>query len=56
MMDSVISQEGSSNTMYSPRVSNNSEMLYLKRLLYLKAAIDSDQSIHTYSVPLEQEK
>ena len=56
MMDSVISQEEGSNSIYSPRVSNNSEMLFLKRLLYLKASIDTDQSIHTYSVPLEQEK
>jgi hypothetical protein len=35
---------------------NSSEILFLKRLLYLKASIDNESTLNTYSVPFEQEK
>lgn len=52
MMDSFISQSPT-NSLNSPRISGPADMLFLKRLLYLKASIDTDQTIQTYSVPLE---
>ena len=56
MMDSVMSQGSPSHDMNSGRLSGTSEMLFLKRLLYLKASIDSEKVIHTYSVPFAGEK
>ena len=35
---------------------NSSEILFLKRLLYLKASIDNESTLNTFSVPFEQEK
>jgi hypothetical protein len=32
------------------------DILFLKRLLYLKASIDNETTINTYSVPFEQER
>lgn len=35
---------------------SSSEVLFLKRLLYLKASIDNESTLNTMSVPFEQEK
>ena len=35
---------------------NSSEILFLKRLLYLKASIDNESTINAYSVPFQEEK
>jgi hypothetical protein len=32
------------------------EVLFLKRLLFLKASIDNESTLNTFSVPFEQEK
>lgn len=40
----------------SGRVPGTSEILFLKRLLYLKASIDNESTLNTFSVPFEQEK
>lgn len=43
----------------SPKLSNiptSSDILFLKRLLYLKASIDNEATLNTFSVPFEQEK
>ena len=37
-------------------IPNSSDILFLKRLLYLKASIDNEVTLNTFSVPLEQEK
>ena len=34
----------------------SSEILFLKRLLYLKASIDNESTLNNFSVPFEQEK
>lgn len=34
----------------------SSDILFLKRLLYLKAAIDNESTLNTFSVPFEQDK
>ena len=34
----------------------SSDILFLKRLLYLKASIDNEATLNTFSVPFEQEK
>lgn len=34
----------------------SNEVLFLKRLLYLKASIDNESTLNTMSVPFEQEK
>lgn len=39
-----------------PNVPGTSEILFLKRLLYLKAAIDNEQTLNTFSVPFSQEQ
>lgn len=33
-----------------------SDILFLKRLLFLKAALDNDQSISTFAVPFDEDK
>ena len=38
------------------RTPATSEILFLKRLLYLKASIDNESTLNTFSVPFEQEK
>lgn len=35
---------------------SSSEVLFLKRLLYLKASIDNESTLNAFSVPFEQEK
>ena len=35
---------------------NSSEILFLKRLLYLKASIDNESTINAFSVPFQEEK
>ena len=42
--------------MTSGRVPGTSEILFLKRLLYLKASIDNESTLNTFSVPFEQER
>ena len=32
------------------------DVLFLKRLLYLKASIDNEQTLNTYTVPFQEEK
>jgi len=46
--------QGTSAT--STRVPGTSEILFLKRLLFLKASIDNESTLNTFSVPFEQEK
>ena len=36
-------------------IPNSSDILFLKRLLYLKASIDNEATLNAFSVPLEQE-
>ena len=43
-------------SMASNRVPGTTEILFLKRLLYLKASIDNESTLNTFSVPFEQEK
>jgi hypothetical protein len=38
------------------KVPGTTEILFLKRLLYLKASIDNESTLNTFSVPFEQEK
>ena len=38
------------------RIPGTSEILFLKRLLYLKASIDNEQTLNALTVPFEQEK
>ena len=33
-----------------------SDILFLKRLLFLKAALDNDQSISTFAVPFDEDR
>jgi len=40
----------------STRVPGSNEILFLKRLLFLKASIDNEATLNTFSVPFEQEK
>jgi hypothetical protein len=43
----------------SPKVGSipsSNDILFLKRLLYLKASIDNEATLNTFSVPFEQEK
>ena len=35
---------------------NTSQILFLKRLLFLKAALDNDQSLSNFAVPFEEDK
>ena len=44
------------DSLASTRGPGASEILFFKRLLYLKASIDNDQTLDTFSVPFEQEK
>ena len=39
-----------------PILPSTSEILFLKRLLYLKASIDNESTLNAFSVPFEQEK
>jgi len=39
-----------------PVLPSTSEILFLKRLLYLKASIDNESTLNAFSVPFEQEK
>ena len=43
-------------TPAASRIPGTSEILFLKRLLYLKASIDNEQTLNTLTVPFEQEK
>ena len=49
----MASQAPSSGTTKLP---GTSEILFLKRLLYLKASIDNETTLNAMSVPFEQEK
>lgn len=42
--------------MPAGRIPGTSEILFLKRLLYLKASIDNEQTLNALTVPFEQEK
>ena len=45
------------NSMHNARKSQpNNDILFLKRLLYLKASIDNETTLNTFSVPFEQER
>jgi hypothetical protein len=37
------------------KMPSSNEVLFLKRLLYLKASIDNESTLNTMSVPFEQE-
>jgi hypothetical protein len=45
-----------SSTPQQQRIPGTSEILFLKRLLYLKASIDNEQTLNALTVPFEQEK
>lgn len=49
----AVSAAQSTNTTKLP---GTSEILFLKRLLYLKASIDNETTLNAMSVPFEQEK
>lgn len=53
---SAPSGRGQPEATTSARIPGTSEILFLKRLLYLKAAIDNEATLPTFSVPFEQEK
>ena len=44
------------SSMGANKMPSTSEVLFLKRLLYLKASIDNESTLNTMSVPFEQEK
>lgn len=44
------------SSMVANKLPSTSEVLFLKRLLYLKASIDNESTLNTMSVPFEQEK
>ena len=44
------------SSMAPNKMPSTSEVLFLKRLLYLKASIDNESTLNTMSVPFEQEK
>ena len=52
--------QGSIQSQYQPtgagKVPATSEILFLKRLLYLKASIDNEQTLNALTVPFEQER
>lgn len=52
--------QGSIQSHYPPsgpsKVPATSEILFLKRLLYLKASIDNEQTLNALTVPFEQER
>ena len=44
------------STSAASKLPGTSEILFLKRLLYLKASIDNETTLNAMSVPFEQEK
>ena len=40
----------------APKMPTSSDVLFLKRLLYLKASIDNEPTLNSMSIPFEQEK
>jgi hypothetical protein len=45
-----------SSSQPNARIPGTTEILFLKRLLYLKASIDNEQTLNALTVPFEQEK
>ena len=47
---------GGRDSVASTRAPGTSEILFLKRLLFLKASLDNESTLNTLTVPFEQEK
>ena len=53
----ALSQDTKANSQsVASRIPSSSEILFLKRLLYLKASIDNESTLNALQVPFEQEK
>lgn len=52
----ALSQDTKAGTSVASRIPSSSEILFLKRLLYLKASIDNESTLNALQVPFEQEK